>query len=150
MDFNLKENDLSYAISIAAASFVGKFDRGGNPYILHCLYVMNKVSHLGKDAMIVAVLHDLLEDTPWTREELLKSFSESVVNWIDILTHKDEEPYEDYIVRISQYEIPRAVKMADLEHNSQIFRMKGLREKDFKRLEKYFQSYKFLQEVSGK
>jgi len=63
---------LGKAIAIAATAFEGAIDKGGNPYILHCLWVMNAVRHLGEDYMIVAVLHDLLEDTDWTAERLVK------------------------------------------------------------------------------
>lgn len=147
MEFKKDENDLSVAISIAAEAFVGRYDKGGNPYILHCLYVMNKVAHLGNIAMIVAVLHDLLEDTEWTAEQLRKIFSDDVVHYIEILTHKEGEPYELYIGNAGRYTITRAVKMADLEHNSQIFRMKGLGGRDFKRLEKYFHSYNYLKNL---
>jgi (p)ppGpp synthase/HD superfamily hydrolase len=82
---------LSLAISIASKAFEGLLDRGGRPYILHCLWVMNKVRHLGPKYMIVAVLHDLIEDTFWTIEMLRGiGFPEDVLEAIDLLTHKDD------------------------------------------------------------
>ena len=139
---------LDKAIAIAADAFVGVHDKGGTPYILHCLHVMRKVESLGNEAMIAAVLHDLLEDTNWTAETLIaEGFSPHTVKIIEMLTHKDGEPYDDYIARISLNPTARTIKMADLRHNSDIHRMKGLRDKDFKRLEKYHKAYATLLEV---
>ena len=141
---------LDKAIAIAAQAFEGKFDKGGKPYILHCLHVMRRVEHLGEQAMIAAVLHDLLEDRPdtWTAKALLDAgFEQHTVSIILMLTHRSDEPYMDYIMRISVSPIARAIKMADLRHNSDIHRMKGLTEKDFKRLEKYHTAYAYLKGI---
>lgn len=141
---------LDKAIAIAAAAFEGKFDKGGVPYILHCLHVMRQVEALGEQAQIAAVLHDLLEDRPdlYTAEKLIDlGFDPRTVSIIVLLTHAKDEPYMDYVMRISVSPIARAIKMADLRHNSDIHRMKGLREKDFERLVKYHKAYAFLREV---
>lgn len=138
-------NLLGKAIALASEQFKNTTDKGGNPYILHCLYVMEKVKPLGEEAMIVGVLHDLLEDTSITAEDLYEmGFSWKTIRKIELVTHQEGEDYMDYIKRAASDQVSRAVKMADLEHNSQIFRMKGLREKDFKRLEKYFTAYQYL------
>jgi (p)ppGpp synthase/HD superfamily hydrolase len=108
---------------------------------------MDKVSHLGELAMIVGVGHDLLEDTDITPSDLWGlGFGDDVIDLLKNVTHLEGEPYMDYIKRAASHPISRAVKMADLEHNSQIFRMKGLRQKDFERLEKYFTAYAYLSE----
>ena len=139
---------LDKAIAIASSAFLGKFDKGGEPYILHCLHVMRRVKRLGKEAMIAAVLHDLIEDTEWTADKLIEEgFDPQTVALIVLLTHQEGEEYMDYIMRISVSRTARAIKMADLRHNSDIHRMKGLREKDFQRLEKYHKAYAFLKEV---
>lgn len=135
---------LSKAIRIASVAFEGKDDKGGQPYILHCLHVMNKVAP-DHDLMIIAVLHDLVEDTEWKFEDLIdQGFSHRVITALDCLTHRDKEEYDDYIRRIATNADARRVKLEDLKHNSDITRMKGLREKDFKRLEKYHRAYEFL------
>ena len=140
----LKTNPLDRAISIAASSFEGKFDRGGAPYILHCLHVMHKVRH-DPILMIIAVLHDLVEDTKWTFDDLCaEGFSDRVIAALDCLTHRGGECYDDYITRISLNPDAIVVKLADLKHNSDITRMKGLRTKDFERLEKYSRAYALL------
>lgn len=139
---------LDKAIRIAAVAFEGKFDKGGVPYIMHCLHVMRGVAHLGTEAMIAAVLHDLIEDTKWTAAELIEEgFDPHTVSIIVLLTHLDGESYDDYIMRISVSPTARAIKMADLRHNSDIHRMKGLREKDLKRIEKYHRAYSFLKDI---
>lgn len=136
---------LGLAISIAAQAFEDKTDKGGKPYILHPIWVMNKVRHLGEDAMIVAILHDLIEDTAWTLADLTKAgFSDKIVGDLHLLTHQKETPYMEYIKAISVSKIATAVKLADLEHNSNITRLKGLRKKDHDRIEKYSIAYVYL------
>ena len=138
---------LGKAIRIASVAFEGKTDKGGHPYILHCLHVMNEVASLGEEAMIIAVLHDLIEDTDWTKEHLLsEGFSLQVVQMILNLTRATDEEYMTYIKRASMNNVSRMIKMADLRHNSDIMRMKGLRKKDFERLEKYHMAYAYLSE----
>lgn len=138
---------LDKAIRIAAVEFEGKFDKGGSPYILHCLHVMNKVKYeKDEDLSIAAVLHDLVEDTDWTLYKLLDSgFSKRSVELIDILTHEEIlDTYDAYIKKIGLNRSATKIKIHDLRHNSDIMRMKGLREKDFKRLEKYHKAYAYL------
>ncbi len=137
---------LDQAIALASREFLGRFDKGGVPYILHCLTVMNGVDQSDEELMIIAVLHDLVEDTKYTLHSLaILGYSERVVSALDCLTHRTNEPYDDYIDRISGNLDAILVKMADLRHNSDITRMKGLRDKDFKRLEKYHRNYKKLE-----
>jgi (p)ppGpp synthase/HD superfamily hydrolase len=142
---------LGLAISIASKAFENKTDKSGTPYILHCLWVMNKVSNWGEEVMICAVLHDLVEDTDETSEinytfskltEL--GFSDKVVGILHLLTHNKETPYEEYIKAISVSKEATAIKLADLEHNSMITRLKGLRKKDIDRIEKYHRAYVYL------
>ncbi len=141
-------NMLAKAIAIASLAFQDKEDKSGRPYILHCLQVMHTVEQRGADdeLMSIAVLHDLLEDCPsWTAKELQdEGFSVRVITALGCLTHLDGEDYGDYIRRVSTNHDAVQVKIADLEHNSLIFRMKGLRPKDFKRIEKYHRAYAFL------
>ena len=137
---------LGKAIAIAAKAFENKKDKGGHPYILHCLHVMNAVTDLGEFGMTVAVLHDLLEDCPeWSKERLSQEgFDLQTIQFILNLTKAKDEEYMSYIGRVAMNEVSRRIKMADLEHNSQIMRMKGLTNKDFDRLQKYFTAYEYL------
>ena len=138
---------LDVAIALVAQAFKGRFDKGGEPYILHCLFVMFQMDPTDHDLMIIAVLHDLIEDTDYTIENLrAMGFSERVLTALTILTHLDGVDYMDYIRALARNEDCRKVKRADLRHNSDIMRMKGLRGKDFARLEKYHTAYEYLKD----
>jgi len=120
---------LSKAIAIASEAFKNKNDKGGKPYILHCLHVMYGVEHLGEEAMICAVLHDLIEDFPkvWSFDKLIKQkFSQEVIIILQLLTHREGTDYMDYVKALSVHPIARAIKMKDIEHNTQVTRLKGL------------------------
>lgn len=136
---------LAKAISIAAQAFENKTDKAGKPYILHCLRVMNAVDQNDTELMQIAVLHDVIEDTDITRDDLYKiGFSIRVLHALNLLTHKDGIPYDDYIKDLSTSSDAKAVKRADLIDNSNITRLKGLRKKDFDRLEKYHRAFVYL------
>lgn len=136
---------LDKAISIASQAFEGKYDKGGQPYILHCLYVMNQMPENDHELRCVAVLHDIVEDTDWTLLDLREEgFSVTVVDAVELLTKKNGQSYDDYIKEVKQNDLARQVKLADLKHNSDITRMKGIEIKDMARLEKYFKAYKYL------
>jgi (p)ppGpp synthase/HD superfamily hydrolase len=141
---------LTKAIKIAATAFENDRDKGGVPYIMHLLYVMHKVKHLGETAMTCAILHDLIEDKykegydfDFLRKE---GFSEEVIQILILVTHLDMESYMTYIKRLSFNPIAKAIKLADLEHNTKVSRLKGLRKKDFERLEKYSIAYQYLKD----
>jgi (p)ppGpp synthase/HD superfamily hydrolase len=139
-------SNLGKAIAIAAKAFEARTDKGGNPYMLHCLFVMDAVSGLGEEAMIAAVLHDLVEDTEWTIEGLTaEGFSHTITSNVNLLTHKHSMDYMGYVEELAVSPIAKAIKMADLRHNSDINRMKGLTDKDFDRLKKYHKAYAYLQ-----
>lgn len=140
-------SNLAKAIAITAKAFEKKMDKGGKPYILHCLRVMYAIQHLGEEAMQAAVMHDLIEDCPqeWSYERLIdQGFSYMVVETVSQLTHDKSESYDDYIKRIATHPWAKEIKKADLRDNSDITRMKDVRKKDFDRLEKYHRSYKYL------
>lgn len=137
---------LGLAISIMAEAFKDRVDKGGMPYALHCLHVMNSVAvYNDEDLMIIAVLHDLIEDTDWTFDRLAAlGFSERVRVGLAFLTHQEEVEYDEYIRNMVNSLDAVRVKIADLRHNSDITRIKGLRAKDFERIGKYHRSYMFL------
>ena len=138
-------NKLGLAISIAAKAFEGKTDKGGKPYILHCLRVMNSVNQKDEDLMIAAILHDIVEDTDYTFSDLtVLGFSDRVIGILHLLTHQKSTPYDEYIKAISVSADATAIKLADLRDNSDITRIKGLRKKDIDRIEKYHKSYIYL------
>lgn len=134
------------ALQIAAKAHEGQKDKEGLPYILHPLRAMMAVQ--GEEAQIVAVLHDVIEDTPVTADDLRRAgFSEQVVAGVLCVTHRKDEPYADYVVRCKGNEVARQVKLADLTDNSRLDRtiLRPQRfEADVARLRKYLLSYKFL------
>lgn len=140
-------NKLGLAFAIVAEAFKNKQDKGGEPYILHCIRVMNGVDPNNEDKRIAAVLHDVPEDCPeWTFDKLREAgFSERVIDLLKLLTHdKEKVSYEDYIKRISHDPDATDIKKADLRDNSDITRLKGLRKKDVERMEKYHRAYTYL------
>ncbi len=134
------------ALQIAAKAHEGQKDKSGQPYILHPLRVMAEVED--EDAKIVAVLHDVIEDTSVTANDLRQAgFSEEIVAAVLCVTHRKEEPYAEYVVRCKGNDVARRVKLADLEDNSRlshtILRPHRL-QVDLARIRRYFLSYKFL------
>lgn len=138
---------LSKAIILTATRFEQVYNKGDRPYILHCLTVMNDVmmANADDDVIIAALMHDLIEDTSCTRESLLEEgFSRKSVGLIELLSHEKDVSYFDYIEKISLSYDATLIKMADLRHNSDIRRVKGFRQKDFNRIEKYNRAYSYL------
>ena len=137
---------LDSAIVLAATSFEGKYDKGNEPYILHCIQVMENVRKWDDvELQIAAVLHDIIEDTKITAEKLLDmGYSPRVVRIVQAVTFPKDCDYDDKILEVCNDQDAIKVKMADLEHNSLILRMKGIRRKDLDRIEKYQRSYFIL------
>ncbi|WP_085583344.1 MULTISPECIES: HD domain-containing protein [unclassified Pseudomonas] len=127
---------LERAIAIAATAHAGQVDKGGAPYILHPLKVMLRMSSL--EERIVAVLHDVVEDCDVSLDDLRKEgFSETVLTAIESVTKVPGEAYEDFIERVALNPIGRAVKLADLEENSDLSRIASPGWEDLERIEKY-------------
>jgi (p)ppGpp synthase/HD superfamily hydrolase len=133
---------LAKAISLAATSHEDQTDRSGLPYIMHCLHVMNTVESKDPEVLQVAVLHDTLEDTSVTQKILSDhGYSTEVRVALKCLTHSTSESYAQYINRVCKNRIAMLVKLADLRHNSDITRLKGITSKDFERISKYHKAY---------
>jgi (p)ppGpp synthase/HD superfamily hydrolase len=134
------------ALQIAARAHEGQKDKDGQPYILHPLRVMHAVKEL--EAQIVAILHDVVEDTAVTIEDLQAAgFSQTILTGVRCVTHRKDESYADYVVRCKADAIGRQVKLADLEDNARLPRLllrPDRLEGDQKRMRKYALAYKFL------
>ena len=134
------------ALQIAAKAHEGQKDKSGEPYILHPLRVMRNVE--GEEAQIVAILHDVIEDTAVKADDLRHAgFSEKIVAAVLSVTHNEDESYTDYVIRCKANEIGKQVKLADLEDNARLDRTMLRRERieeDVARLRKYVLAYKFL------
>lgn len=134
--------ELALAIKIAAEGHLNQKDKGGNPYILHPLKVMHYLKTDDFQLMAIAALHDVLEDTDVTAADLvLLGFSNRVKDAVVLLTKKPNQAPEEYFQGIaSNYDAVR-VKLADLRHNSDVRRLKGLGDKDLLRIRKYHDMY---------
>ncbi|GAB6499106.1 GTP pyrophosphokinase [Bacillus cereus] len=127
---------LEKAIQLAVFHHKGQVDKGGNPYILHPLAVMMKVHKL--EEKIVAVLHDIIEDTPLTLDDLRnEGFPEFIVEAVDSITKRKKESYDSYIYRVKLNPISRVVKLADISENLDLSRIPNPTEKDYLRIDKY-------------
>ncbi|MDX2253970.1 MAG: GTP pyrophosphokinase [Pseudanabaenaceae cyanobacterium bins.39] len=134
---------LNLAIAIASKAHEGQFDKAGKPYIAHPLHVMSQMTTL--EEKIVAVLHDVVEDSDITIADLVRQgFPSIITEAIAAITKLEGEPYANYILRVKSNAIARQVKIADVMHNMDINRIEHPTEKDFLRIEKY---QKVLQEL---
>ena len=137
------DDQFEIAMKIAVTNHYGQKDKGSKPYILHLIHVMNNVE--GLDVKIVAILHDILEDTNITKDDLLNhGFSEFLVDTICLLTKPKQQEYMTYIKNVSKNMIAKKVKMADLKHNMDLTRLENITERDLSRVNKYFKAYKYL------
>lgn len=134
--------ELALAIKIAAEGHLNQKDKGGNPYILHPLKVMHYLKSDDFQLMAIAALHDVVEDTDVTAADLvMMGFSNRVVCAVVLLTKTPNQTPEEYFNGIaSNYDAIR-VKLADLRHNSDVRRLKGLGDKDLLRIRKYHDMY---------
>ena len=132
------------AINIAYNAHMGQNDKFGIPYIFHPFHLAELMDT--EDECIVAILHDAVEDTNVTFDDLKKEFSTSVIEALKLLTHDKNVPYEEYIIKLKDNPIAKKVKLADLKHNSDKTRLKHLTPKDIIRNKKYANAIKILSE----
>ena len=111
------------AMKIAYAAHHGQYDYNGIPYIFHPIHLAERMDD--EIACCAALLHDTVEDTDLTIEDLEKEFPAEVTEVIRLLTHTDDTPYYDYVRKIAKNPIAKKVKLADLAHNSDQTRCVG-------------------------
>lgn len=147
---NKQAVQLSKAITLASNGHQDQYDKGGSPYILHPLKVMYKLKTDDFELMQVAIMHDLIEDTKTTFQDLKdEGFSDRVIDAVKLLTKipgQTQEEYEEGIC--ANYDAIR-VKMEDVRHNMDARRLKGLTDKDFERMQKYQKLYVRLSTAKG-
>ena len=139
-----KNMNLERAIQIAVDAHAGAKDRGGRAYILHPISVMMRCET--DEEKIVAILHDVVEDTDWTFEALREEgFTETIIEALKTVTKQSEdEDYDKFIKRSLKNEIGSKVKIADLRENLDVTRIGELNEKDVERINKYKRALKTL------
>ena len=120
-------------------------DKSGAPYVFHPFHLAEQMKD--EDTTIVALLHDVIEDTDYTLDDLRAlGFNERVISAVALMTHGEDVPYMDYVRNIAKDPIAKAVKLADLRHNSDMTRLDNITQWDVKRAEKYKEAIKILEE----
>jgi (p)ppGpp synthase/HD superfamily hydrolase len=138
--------EYSKATGIAVTAHRGQKDRGGKDYYLHPLRVADRCENAKEK--IVAVLHDVIEDTEYTADKLREEgFSEEIVEAVLSVTRQDGETYMDFIKRAACNPIGKVVKIADLEDNMDITRLPELTDRDLSRLKRYHKAWLYLKHV---
>jgi hypothetical protein len=134
---------LEHAIALAAKAHEGQRDKAGEPYILHPLRMMLKLNTM--EERIAAVLHDIVEDCGWSLDRIrAEGFSENVIGAVESVTKRPGEDYDDFVMRAAAHPVGRSVKLADLEDNSDLSRIKNPTQRDVDRIEKYRRAIAFL------
>ena len=134
---------LELALSIATEAHRGQFDKAGIDYIEHPIFVASQVD--SEEEKAVALLHDVIEDSSVTAEELLNAgLPETVVTAVQILSKKKGQDYPTYLKTVKSNPLARVVKLADLKYNSDLSRLSSVTDKDLERLEKYKKAIDYL------
>lgn len=136
-------DDLDKAIKLACEAHAGQVDKAGKPYVLHPLRLMLKFQN--KQEQVVAVLHDTIEDSEMTLEDLANhGFSELILDALDCLSKRKNEEYEGFIKRILPNELARKIKIEDIKDNLDLTRIASINNEDLKRVLKYHNSLRVL------
>lgn len=138
-----EQSMVDLALSIARKAHEGQLDKAGVDYIEHPIYVASQVDT--EEEKAVALLHDVIEDSPVSAEGLLQAgLPETVVTAVQVLTKKKEQDYQTYLETVKKNPLARLVKLSDLKHNSDLSRLSSITEKDRERLKKYKKAIDFL------
>ena len=132
------------SIEIALKAYCGKKDKAGKTYILHPLRIMAKMET--EEEMAVALLHDVIEDSHFTRDDLREEgIPLAVVEAVQLLSKNDGESYDQFVGRVSENELASKIKIADIEDNINVLRLESIGEEDLARVAKYHRAWKKLQ-----
>lgn len=131
------------ALSLCFEAHREQKDKSGLPYVFHPFHLAEQMDD--EISTVCALLHDVVEDTEYTFDDLRKlGFPQEVADVLKLLTHSEDTPYMDYIEEISKNPTARKVKIADLKHNSDITRLEYVSEKDIQRVNKYKKALEIL------
>ena len=130
------------AMIIAYNAHQNQFDKANIPYIYHPIHIAEQMDT--ELECIVALLHDVVEDTDITLNDLEKEFPREVIDLLKILTHDKKIDYIEYIKKVKTNPIATKIKIADLKHNSDITRLENITTTDLKRIEKYKKALEIL------
>lgn len=131
------------ALSFCFEAHKDQLDKSGMPYVFHPFHLAEQMKT--EETTVVALLHDVMEDTDYTAEDLAKEgFDGAILEALLLLTHTDGTDYMDYVAKIKTNPIARTVKLADLEHNSDLTRLDVIDQKALERRETYQKAYTLL------
>lgn len=132
------------ALKLCFEAHKEQIDKSGMPYVFHPFYVAEQMKT--EETTIVALLHDLVEDTEYTIDDLIKmGFDKAITDAIALMTHAENLDYMDYVRMIKENPIARTVKLADLKHNSDLTRLDTIDESALSRKEKYLKAIELLE-----
>ena len=132
------------ALKLCFEAHKDQVDKSGLPYVHHPFHLAEQMET--EDTVIVALLHDVVEDTEYTLDDIrAMGFPEQVIEALSYMTHDDSVPYMDYVAKIKENPIATTVKLADLRHNSDLTRLDVIDEKALGRVEKYGRAIKLLE-----
>ena len=133
------------ALKLAFDAHKDQLDKSELPYVFHPFHLAEQMET--EDETVVALLHDVVEDTKYTFDDIrAMGFSEKVIEALTLLTHDDAEPYLEYVARLRDNDLARKVKLADLRHNSDLTRLDVIDEKALMRVRKYAEAIRVLSE----
>ena len=132
------------ALKLCFEAHKDQVDKSGLPYVFHPFHLAEQMQD--EKTTIVALLHDVVEDTDYTLEDLrAMGFGDVVMEALSYMTHDPAVPYMEYVARIRKNDIARTVKLADLRHNSDITRLDSIDQKALDRVAKYAQAIRLLE-----
>lgn len=133
------------ALKLCYEAHKGQLDKSGLPYVFHPFHLAEQMED--EDTTVVALLHDVVEDTAYTIEDLENmGFSAPVIQAIRLMTHGEDVPYMAYVAKLKENPIARKVKLADLRHNSDLTRLDVVDAMALARVEKYHSAIALLEE----
>lgn len=132
------------ALKLCYEAHKDQVDKSGLPYVFHPFHLAEQMQD--ENTTIVALLHDVVEDTDYTLDDLrAMDFGDEVMEALSYMTHDQAVPYMEYVAKIREHDIARTVKLADLRHNSDITRLDWVDQKALDRVEKYAQAIRLLE-----
>ena len=133
------------ASKIAYKAHEGQTDKAGVPYIFHPIHIAEQMD--SEESCVVALLHDVIEDSDITLEILSKYFNDDIIAALRVLTKKENDDYIMYIKRVKTNKLAAKVKIKDLEHNRDLTRLDEVTDKDRKRSMKYWEAIRYLEDI---
>ena len=133
------------ASKIAYKAHEGQTDKAGVPYIFHPIHIAEQMD--SEESCVVALLHDVIEDSDITLEILSKYFNDDIIAALRVLTKKENDDYVMYIKRVKTNKLAAKVKIKDLEHNRDLTRLDEVTDRDKKRSMKYWEAIRYLEDI---